>query len=102
MMLICSSRCGGSLFRALFAEVEIDAAGEYQDYRLSQPGYVCLNCGAPAVDLGEVAAAMEAEAREDEASTTAITDILCPVCETMVQLDANMECPNCGAPLEVG
>jgi len=101
MMLICSSRCGGSLFRALFAEVEIDAAGEYQDYRLSQPGYVCLNCGAPAVDLGEVAAAMEAEAREDEASTTAITDILCPVCETMVQLDANMECPNCGAPLEV-
>ena len=71
MMLICSSRCGGSLFRALFAEVEIDAAGEYQDYRLSQPGYVCLNCGAPAVDLGEVAAAMEAEAREDEASTTA-------------------------------
>ncbi|TMF32546.1 MAG: hypothetical protein E6I29_02305 [Chloroflexi bacterium] len=101
-MLICSSRCGGSLFRALFAEVEIDAAGEYQDYRLSQPGYVCLNCGAPAVDLGEVAAAMEAEAREDEASTTAITDILCPVCETMVQLDANMECPNCGAPLEVG
>ncbi|TMF10119.1 MAG: hypothetical protein E6I41_04605 [Chloroflexi bacterium] len=100
-MLICSSRCGGSLFRALFAEVEIDAAGEYQDYRLSQPGYVCLNCGAPAVDLGEVAAAMEAEAREDEASTTAITDILCPVCETMVQLDANMECPNCGAPLEV-
>ncbi|TMF53003.1 MAG: hypothetical protein E6I21_03200 [Chloroflexi bacterium] len=102
MMLICSSRCGGSLFRALFAEVEIDAAGEYQDYRLSQPGYVCLNCGAPAVDLGEVPAAMEAEAREDEASTTAITDILCPVCETMVQLDANMECPNCGAPLEVG
>ena len=101
MMLVCSSRCGGSLFRALFAEVEIDAAGEYQDYRLSQPGYVCLNCGAPAVDLGEVAAAMEAEAREDEASTTAITDILCPVCETMVQLDANMECPNCGAPLEV-
>jgi len=49
-----------------------------------------------------VPAAMEAEAREDEASTTAITDILCPVCETMVQLDANMECPNCGAPLEVG
>src|SRR5437667_10570700 len=101
MMLICSSRCGGSLFRALFAEVEIDAAGEYQDVRLTQHGYVCLNCGAPAVDLGEVPAAMEAAAREDEASTTAITDILCPVCETMVQLDANMECPNCGAPLEV-
>src|SRR5437660_10556100 len=102
MLLVCSSRCGGSLFRALFAEVEIAAAGEFQDYRVTQPGYVCLNCGAPAVDLGEVPAAMQAEALEDEASSVAITDILCPVCETMVQLDANMECPNCGAPLEVG
>jgi len=101
MMLVCSNRCGGQLFRALFAEVDVDASGEYQDYRVAQPGYVCLNCGAPAVDLGEVPAAMEAEAREDEASAVAITDILCPVCETMVQLDANMECPNCGAPLEV-
>jgi rubrerythrin len=27
-------------------------------------------------------------------------DILCPVCETMVQVGAEMECPNCGAPLE--
>jgi len=44
---------------------------------------------------------MEAEAREDEASTQVHTDILCPVCETMVQLDDNMECPNCGSPLEV-
>jgi rubrerythrin len=101
MMLACSNRCGGRLFRALFAEVEIDSSGEFQDYRVTQPGYVCLNCGAPAVDLGEVPAAMDEEAREDEAATAAIADILCPVCETMVQLDANMECPNCGAPLEV-
>lgn len=100
MMLVCSNRCGGRLFRALFAEVEVDASGEFQDYRVAQPGYVCLNCGAPALDLSEVPAAMEAEAVEDEASS-ATTDILCPVCETMVQLDANMECPNCGAPLEV-
>jgi len=101
MLLVCSSRCGGRLFRALFAEVEVDASGEFQDYRVAQPGYVCLNCGAPAVDLAEVPAAMEEEAREDEATTVAVADILCPVCETMVQLDANMECPNCGAPLEV-
>ena len=101
MLLVCSSRCGGRLFRALFAEVEVDASGEFQDYRVTQPGYVCLNCGAPAVDLAEVPAAMEEEAREDEATTVAVADILCPVCETMVQLDANMECPNCGAPLEV-
>jgi len=101
MLLVCSSRCGGRLFRALFAEVEVDASGEFQNYRVAQPGYVCLNCGAPAVDLAEVPAAMEEEAREDEATTVAVADILCPVCETMVQLDANMECPNCGAPLEV-
>jgi DNA-directed RNA polymerase subunit RPC12/RpoP len=102
MLLVCSRKCGGTLFRALFAEVEIDASGAYQDYRVAQPGYVCLNCGAPALDLGEVPAAMEEEAREDEASSTVVmADVLCPVCETKVQLDANMECPNCGSPLEV-
>ncbi len=101
MLLVCSRKCGGKLFRALFAEVEIDASGECQSYRLAQPGYVCLNCGAPALDLGEVPAALEAEAREEEAATARLADVLCPVCETMVQLDANMECPNCGSPLVV-
>jgi len=43
---------------------------------------------------------MAAEAEADEAPT--LTDILCPVCETRVQVEADMECPNCGAPLEVG
>ena len=90
MLLVCSRRCGGALFRALFAEVEIDASGIYQDHRVTQPGYVCLNCGAPAL-----------EAREDEAARVVTADVLCPVCETMVQLDAYMECPNCGSPLEV-
>jgi DNA-directed RNA polymerase subunit RPC12/RpoP len=101
MLLVCSRRCGGTLFRALFAEVEMDASGAYQDHRITQPAYVCLNCGAPALDLGEVPAEMDAEAREEE-PVVAAADILCPVCETMVQLDANMECPNCGSPLEVG
>jgi len=49
--------------------------------------------GKPEVDL-------PAEAEEDEAQV--VSDILCPVCETMVRVDAGMECPNCGAPLEVG
>jgi DNA-directed RNA polymerase subunit RPC12/RpoP len=101
MMLVCSRRCGGDLFRALFAEVEIDSAGQYQDHRFTQPGYVCLNCGAPAFDLATVRAELEAEAREEEAAVPVTADVLCPVCETMVQLDANMECPNCGSPLEV-
>jgi DNA-directed RNA polymerase subunit RPC12/RpoP len=101
MLLVCSQKCGGTLFRALFAEVEVDASGGYQNHRVTQPGYVCLNCGAPALDLGEVPAALEAEAREEEAATAVVADVLCPVCETKVQLDVNMECPNCGSPLEV-
>jgi hypothetical protein len=101
MLLVCSQRCGSSLFRALFAEVEVDSAGEFQDYRIAQPGYVCLSCGAPAFDLAEVPAELEAEAREDEAAAAPVADVLCPVCETMVQLDRNLECPNCGSPLEV-
>ncbi len=103
MLLVCSRKCGSRLFRALFAEVEVDASGEYQGHRVVQPGYVCLSCGAPAVDLAEVPAAMEAQEREEESTPVPVTaDVLCPVCETMVQLDANMECPNCGSPLEVG
>src|SRR5215831_4818549 len=101
MLLVCSQKCGSKLFRALFAEVEVDAGGDFQDYRVTQPGYVCLNCGAPAVDLGEVPAALEAEARADEAEQPPHSDVLCPVCETRVQLDHTMECPNCGSPLEV-
>ena len=101
MLLVCSRRCGGKLFRALFAEVEVDAAGEYQDHRITQPGYICLNCGAPALDLGQVPAQIEAD-EEEEPAAAVMADVLCPVCETMVQLDANMECPNCGSPLEVG
>ena len=99
-MLACSRRCGGRLFRALFAEVELDDRGEYQDFRIAQPGYICLNCGSPAFDLGEVPAEMEAEELAEEAKPAA-ADILCPVCETLVQVDAGMDCPNCGAPLEV-
>jgi DNA-directed RNA polymerase subunit RPC12/RpoP len=101
MLLVCSRKCGGRLFRAMFAEVEVDSAGEFQDYRVAQPGYVCLNCGAPAFDLAEVPAELAAEAREDEAAAAPVADVLCPVCETMVQLDRNLECPNCGSPLEV-
>ncbi|HKC18776.1 MAG TPA: hypothetical protein VKE27_04020 [Candidatus Dormibacteraeota bacterium] len=101
MLLVCSRKCGGKLFRTLFAEVDVDSSGVFQEYRVTQPGSICLSCGAPALDLGEVPAEMEAEARADEAETTPVADVLCPVCETMVQLDVNMECPNCGSPLEV-
>jgi DNA-directed RNA polymerase subunit RPC12/RpoP len=101
MLLVCSRRCGGRLFRAMFAEVELDSSGVYQDHRITQPGYVCLNCGAPAFDLAEVPGEMAAEEEADAAATQTTTDILCPVCETLVEVGGDMECPNCGAPLEV-
>src|ERR1700730_7546236 len=97
--LICSRRCGGALFRPLFAEVEVDASGEYQGHQLLQPGYICLNCGAPAMDLGEVPTTMARDADDDLAATAAA--LVCPVCETLVSVIPGDDCPNCGASLEV-
>jgi len=101
MHLVCSRRCGGDLFRELFAEVDVDAEGNYQDHRLAQPGFICLNCGAPAFDLGAVQDQMDADEAEDQSAAVIVADILCPVCETLVQVRGELECPNCGAPLEV-
>jgi DNA-directed RNA polymerase subunit RPC12/RpoP len=98
MLLRCSNRCGGELFRALFVEVDLDAEGEYQGHLILQPSYICLNCGSPALDLGEVPAALREEAAEDEAPISA--EILCPVCESRVVVGPDRECPNCGAFLE--
>ncbi|MDQ6772326.1 MAG: hypothetical protein M3024_04960 [Candidatus Dormibacteraeota bacterium] len=97
---MCSQRCGGELFRALFAEVEIDAGGRYQDHSVVQPGFICLNCGAPALDLGAVPESMAADREEDLAPVP--LSVLCPVCETLVSVLPGEECPNCGAALEVG
>ena len=96
MWLVCSHRCGGNLFRALFAEVDVDAGGEYQSHRLVQPG---LNCGAPAIDLGQVPEAMDEDEEDDTVPTS--MDVLCPICETLVAVVPGEECPNCGAALEV-
>lgn len=98
MRLTCTNRCGGTLFRALFAEVDVDASGEYQDHRVLQPSFVCLNCGSPALDLGAVPDAILAEEQEDEPPPP--LEILCPVCESRVVVGSERECPNCGAYLE--
>jgi len=100
MWLVCSLRCGGTLFRALFAEVEVDSGGAYQGHRVVQPGYLCLNCGAPAIDLGAVPEAMQEDEEEEESAVTSM-DVLCPICETMVSVLPGEECPNCGAALEL-
>lgn len=101
MWLVCSQRCGSSLFRSLFAEVDVDSAGVYQDHRIAQPGYLCLACGAPAFDLGEVPSERAAEAEAEEAETAAPIDVLCPACESLVSILPGEECPMCGTPLEV-
>ncbi len=100
MWLACSRNCGSHLFRALFTEVDIDARGEYQAHRIVQPGYLCLSCGAPAFDLGEVPAERRAEA--EAATAVTAVDVLCPVCETAVSVLPGEGCPECGTPLEVG
>ncbi len=100
MWLVCSQHCGGTLFRAVFAEVDVDAAGEYQGHRVVQPGYLCLNCGAPAADLGAVPEAMQEEEAEEDRAVTSL-DVLCPICETRVSVFPGDECPNCGAALEL-
>src|SRR5207247_10778812 len=92
---------GLALFRVVCTRCAVASAGGYQDHRVTKPGYICFNCGAPALDLAQVPGELEAEAQAEEAAASVTADILCPVCETMVQLDANMECPNCGSPLEV-
>jgi DNA-directed RNA polymerase subunit RPC12/RpoP len=98
MLLVCTRRCGGSLFRALSAEVDIDSTGEYQAHRVVQPSYVCLNCGSPALDLAGVPAEIAAEEEADVAAPT--RQVLCPVCETLVAVAPSMECPVCGSDLE--
>jgi len=99
MYLVCSSRCGSARFRALFAEVDVSSEGEFLDFQVVQPGYVCLSCGAPALDIGEVPAALQAE-REEDALPSRL-EVLCPVCESLVEVLPEGECPNCGAPLTV-
>ena len=100
MWLVCSQRCGGGLFRALAAEVEVDAAGTYQGHRVLQPGFLCLACGAPAIDLGAVPQTMADDEAEDEAAVSAV-DVLCPVCESRISVFPGEECPNCGTALEL-
>lgn len=78
----------------------MDAAGEYQGHRVVQAAFVCLACGAPALDLSAVPEEMAALAREQAGPVP--TDVLCPSCETPVSVWPGEDCPSCGAPLEVG
>ena len=100
MWLVCSRRCGGRLFRPFEAELVVDASGAYQEHRVLQPSYLCLNCGSPAMDLGAVPEAIAEDAQEENRVPVSV-DLLCPICETLVAVLPGEECPNCGAALEV-
>src|SRR5260221_5333817 len=100
MLLMCANRCGGALFRALFAEVDLDSGGEYQHHRILQPSYICLNCGSPALDLSEVPGELRAQQEEDEPPPA--VEIPSPVCESPARLRGDPRGPNCRAlPEEV-
>src|ERR1051326_8149794 len=81
MWLVCTRRCGGDLFRAMSAEVDVDAAGEYLGHRIVQPSYQCLNCGAPAMDLGAVPEATPAQEADEAESAVASLAAVCRACE---------------------
>jgi len=98
MWLVCSANCGSTLYRTKFAEVDVDSSGGYLDHRVLQPSYICLGCGAPALDLGAVPEAMREEAEED--APAASIEVLCPVCETIVTVRVGEDCPNCGSEME--
>ncbi|MGH7882409.1 MAG: hypothetical protein ACREN8_05825 [Candidatus Dormibacteraceae bacterium] len=97
MWLNCSNRCGGLLFRALEAELDVNEAGNYQGHRLGI-GFICLQCGSPALDLGQLPQVMAEDAEEELAPEPDAR--LCPHCETMVSVFPGEGCPNCDANLD--
>jgi DNA-directed RNA polymerase subunit RPC12/RpoP len=93
--LQCPNGCTVGRFEALNAPVHVDRARRYLDHDDSRATFVCVQCQAVAVDLGEVSRAMRAEG---EASTVILvcpncgTEMLPPIDDTM---SAYVECPAC-------
>ncbi|TMF29595.1 MAG: hypothetical protein E6I25_05550 [Chloroflexi bacterium] len=62
MFLACPNRCSTNRFELWNASVFVDSAGRYLDYKVvDAPLYRCIECGSPAVDLGEVPGTMAAD-----------------------------------------
>ena len=101
MLLACPNRCSTNRFELWNASVFVDSSGRYLDYRATDaPLYRCTECGAPAVDLGEVPGAMA----DDRALETPIAEYACPSCEALFStpVDQNpVVCPACGQTFPV-
>lgn len=78
-------------------EVDVDESGAYVSHQVSDDAFVCLACGAPAIDLRQVPLAMAEEAREAQAPLP--REVLCPACETLVSVFPGDDCPYCDSPL---
>ena len=101
MYLACPNRCSTNRFELWNASVFVDERGRYLEYRTAETAlYRCTECGSPALDLGEVPSAMQAD-REAEERTL---DYTCPNCEAMFSAPAEQNpivCPECGQTFPV-
>ena len=102
MFLACPNRCSTNRFELWNGSVFVDALGRYLDHRAADaPLYRCSECGTPAVDLGEVPAAMAAERALQEVPPR---QYACPACETLFSAPKDQDlvvCPSCGQTFPV-
>lgn len=102
MFLACPNRCSTDRFELWNASVFVDSRGRYLDFKATDaPLYRCTECGAPAIDLGEVAEAM---ALDRAALENPAAEYACPSCEAFFSAarDQNpVVCPSCGQTFPV-
>ena len=102
MFLACPNGCASGRFELWNASVFVDTLGRYLDFKvIDAPLYRCMGCGSPALDLGEVPAAMAEERALLENSTR---EYACPGCEALFSAPANQAlvvCPSCGQTFPV-
>lgn len=103
MYLACPNRCSTNRFELWNASIFVDGRGRYLEHRTEDIAlYRCTECGSPAVDLGDVPAAMRDEREaEDEAR---VAEYTCPICEALFSAPAEQNpivCPECGQTFPV-
>ncbi len=101
MYLACPNRCSTNRFELWNASVFVDERGRYLEYQTEDMAlYRCTECGSPAVDLGDVPAAMQAE----RAAAERLVDYTCPNCEARFAAPSEQNpivCPECGQTFPV-
>ena len=102
MFLACPNRCSTNRFELWNASVFVDSSGRYLDYTVVDAQlYRCTECGSPAVDLGEVPGAMDADRATVEGPPR---EYACPSCEELFSAPRDQDlvvCPSCGQTFPV-